>query len=237
MTRPDVEPLRLHGYAVSNYFNAARAALIEKGIPFEIEVARASQEEAFLARSAMGKIPYLQTADGFVAETVAILDYLEDAAGGMPLLPQSPFERAKVRQVVNIVQVYIEAPLRTLFPGVFMGGTNAPETVAAARQIVDRAMRALAHIISLRPFLIGDELSYADLFAFYTFDIGERVARFSWGASLLEQVDGLPAWHGMIAARPSSQAVLCDFSKAFASYLQDKGGAWREPEPKDLTHA
>src|SRR3546814_8444654 len=50
--------LRLHGYPVSQYFNAARAALIEKGTDFQVIPTRAAQDDAFLAHSAMGKIPY-----------------------------------------------------------------------------------------------------------------------------------------------------------------------------------
>lgn len=235
MSRPDA--LRLHGYAVSNYFNTVRAALIEKDVPFEIVVERASQDDAFLARSAMGKIPYLETGQGCIAETVAILDYLEEATGGIPLLPDEPFRRAKARQVTNIVQLYVETPLRSLFPGVFMGGCNAPGIIEAARQTLDRAMRALSHLVELKPFLMGEELMTADLFAFYTFDIGERVARFTWDMSLLDQVDGLRDWFDLIADRPSSRTVLTDFDTAFAAYLRDKAAAWHEPELKETHHA
>src|SRR3546814_6519009 len=49
--------LRLHGYAVSNYFNAAHAALLEKGARFEVVTTRSAKDEAFLAHSPMGKIP------------------------------------------------------------------------------------------------------------------------------------------------------------------------------------
>src|SRR3546814_11435296 len=68
--------LRLHGYPVSQYFNAARAALIEKGTDFQVIPTRAAQDDAFLAPSAMGKIPYLVTPHGSIAETVAILEYI-----------------------------------------------------------------------------------------------------------------------------------------------------------------
>src|SRR3546814_18343819 len=81
--------LRLHGYAVSNYCNAAQAALLEKGARFEVVTTRAAKDEAFLAHSPMGKIPYLETPDGCLAETVAILEYLEDAIDGPALSGRS----------------------------------------------------------------------------------------------------------------------------------------------------
>lgn len=241
MTDPSLYPapgtLVLHGYPVSNYFNTVRAALIEKGADFIVVPTRASQDEAFLAQSAMGKIPYLHTPDGCIAETVAILEYIEETVAGVPLYPANAFERAHARQVINIVQLYVEAPLRSLFPGVFMGGENKPETVAAVRLIVDRAMRALGHLVTPAPFLMGGQLTHADLFAFYTFDVGERVVQFSYGASLLDSLPGLRDWYATMAMRPSSRAVLADFTSAFAAYLQDKAAVWREPEPKDNVHA
>lgn len=227
----------LHGYPVSNYFNAARAALIEAGVAFEFVPTRASGDEAFLALSAMGKIPYLATPQGGIAETVAILEYIEDARLGRSLYPANAFERARARQVINIVQVYVETPLRGLFPGVFMGGDNRAETVAAVRLVVERAMRALARLVSFSPFLIGAELTHADLFAFYHLDICERVWRHSYGASLLDSVPGLRDWDAMMRARPSTQAVLADFAPAFGSYLSDKGAAWREPAREETSHA
>ena len=51
--------LKLHGFAVSNYFNMVRMALMEKGAPFEIIETYPRQEAAFLSRSPVGKVPCL----------------------------------------------------------------------------------------------------------------------------------------------------------------------------------
>lgn len=236
-SRNEEGKVTLHGYPVSNYFNTARAALIEAGVDFAVVSTRASQDEAFLAVSAMGKIPYLVTAQGGIAETIAILEYIEDARLGRSLYPTSPFERARARQLINVVQIYVEAPLRSLFPGVFMGGANSEATVAATKVTVDRAVRAIGTLASFSPFMMGEELTYADLFAFYTFDIGERAWRFTYQTSLLDAVPGLRDWYTMMSTRPSTRTVLADFSPAFAIYLRDKAAAWREPEHRETTHA
>ncbi|SUD13250.1 glutathione S-transferase domain-containing protein [Aquipseudomonas alcaligenes] len=41
--------LRLHGFAVSNYYNMVRLALLEKGLAFDTVSVYGSQDEAFLA--------------------------------------------------------------------------------------------------------------------------------------------------------------------------------------------
>ena len=53
--------LKLHGAPLSNYYNMAKALLLEKRLPFEEVMAAPSQQPAFLEISPMGKIPVLQT--------------------------------------------------------------------------------------------------------------------------------------------------------------------------------
>ena len=219
--------LRLHGYPVSNYFNIARAALIEKGLAHDIVIARAAQDDAFLAMNPMGKIPVLESPDGWIAETVAILEYLDDRYPEIPLRPVDLHDRATARQIVNIVQVYVEAPARSLFPGVFGGGTNNAQTIAAARTTLDRSSAALARLLRPSPFLFGAAPSQADLFAFHNLDIADRVTRFVYDRSIIEEIGGLSDWHAMMAARTSGHVVLTDFERYFAAYLIDHDAAYR----------
>src|SRR5690554_7739276 len=66
-TEQGIHPmLRLHGFAVSNYFNMVKLALLEKGIPFEINTVRGNQSPEFLAISPRGKVPCLETEQGFI---------------------------------------------------------------------------------------------------------------------------------------------------------------------------
>src|SRR3546814_5898119 len=71
-----------------------------------------------------------------------------------------------------------------------MGGGNDPATIAAVRPLVERAMRALSRLTSFHPFMLGEAISHADLFAFYTLDVGERVTRFVYDWSLLDSISG-----------------------------------------------
>jgi glutathione S-transferase len=220
-------PLRLLGYPVSNYVNIVHAALIEKGVPFELVPARASQSEAFLSLSPLGKIPVLDTPEGPIAETIAILEYLEDTYREPRLYPATPYERAKARQIVNLVQLYIEQQVRQLFPGVFFGGSNDPATVAAVRAMLERGVAGLRRLVRLDPFLLGANLGYADLFAYYCLDIAERVTRFTYGWSVIAEIDGLQSWSATVAERASSRVVMDAFLAIFPTYLEEKNAAYR----------
>ena len=86
---------KLHGSPISNYYNMVKLALLEKGLAFD-EVGRMpSQDEDFLAISPLGKIPVLEVKEGFLTETVAIVEFLEDVYPEIPLYPADPFARSK----------------------------------------------------------------------------------------------------------------------------------------------
>lgn len=230
--------LRLLGYPVSNYVNICRAALIEKQLDFDFVLARSSQDAAFRALSPLGKIPVLEAADGALTETVAILDYLDDAFPAVSLRPDTPFERARARQIINIVQLYVEAQARQLFAGVFMGGTNAPTTETSVRAMLDRATAALGELLAPAPFLLGKRPGQVDLFTFYNLDIADRVTRFVYGRSIIEEIGGLGDWRAAMANRESTQVVMADFDKSFAAYLADHGAAYRPAgAQRSITHA
>ncbi|MEA3151619.1 MAG: glutathione S-transferase [Gammaproteobacteria bacterium] len=213
------DAIRLHGHPVSTYFNIARAALIEKGVNFEVVMSRARQDPEFLNLSPMGKIPVLETPHGWIAETIAILEYLEETLPAPALYPPDPLLRARGRQIINIVQMYVDAQVRNLYPGVFFGRSNDEATVAATRVTLDRATQALSILMKPAPFALGRDISHADVFAFYCLDIADRVTRFVYARSLLKEIGTLTEWSQMMAARASAHAVFADFYPAFVAYL------------------
>jgi len=82
--------MKLHGMPLSNYFNMAKHAVLAKGIACEFVNTRPSQEADYLAKSPMGKIPLLETERGFLTETDAILDYLDEAFPGPACFRRMP---------------------------------------------------------------------------------------------------------------------------------------------------
>lgn len=230
--------LRLLGYPVSNYVNIVRSALLEKTLPFDFVATRASQDAAFRELSPLGKIPVLETGEGTLTETIAILDYLDDAFPEVPLRPELAFARARARQTINIIQLYVEAQARQLFAGVFIGGTNLATTEASVREMLDRATAALSQLLAPAPFLFGDRPGQADIFAFFNLDIADRVTRFVYGRSIIEEIGGLENWLTAMRSRPSTKLVLADFHTSFRTYLADHGAAYRPDENlRPVSHA
>ena len=72
--------IKLHGFSASNYYNVPKLALLEKGVAFE-EVESYTgvgpkYKPEYLDKSPLGKVPALETDEGFISESRAILEYI-----------------------------------------------------------------------------------------------------------------------------------------------------------------
>jgi len=105
----------LYGSAISNYYNKIKLALMEKEIAFLEELVSPSQDEAMLMLSPLGKIPFIKSDDGYLSESQAILEYLEDAFPANSLYPSEAFERAKCREFIQHLELNIELIARRLY--------------------------------------------------------------------------------------------------------------------------
>lgn len=64
-----------------------------------------------MALNPIGKVPCPVDGDFVLPESAVIIEYLEEAGGGLKLLPDDPKARARVRLLVGLVDLYI-APQR-----------------------------------------------------------------------------------------------------------------------------
>ncbi len=211
--------LKLYGFAVSNYYNMVRMALAAKGIEYEAVKTFPSQNEDWLNVSPMGKVPCLQTEHGSIAETAVILDYLEDAYPEQPLLPADPFERARVRQMMHIIEKYIELPARRLYPGVFFGGTNAEHTIEEVKPVLEKGVRSINALAKFAPYLMGDKPTAADYMAMYTLDLAAAIAGKVYQWDLLAAMPGSKELLELLNQDPDAQTIAAEKNAQMAEFL------------------
>lgn len=203
--------IRLHGFAASNYYNMVKLALLEKGLPFEEVPLHGCRNPQVLAISPRGKVPVLEVEQGFLSETDAILDYLEEAYPQVPLLPSELFARAHIRALVKEIELYIELPARYCYAEVFFGGRATPEALKAkAKRDLDKGFEALAQRGRFAPFAAGAQFTLADIYFLYSVDLARDVGKRLFDVDYLA---GLPAARALLerlAEYPNVQKVALD---------------------------
>jgi glutathione S-transferase len=212
--------ITLCGLAISNYYNKVKLALLEKGVPFEEErVATGSRDEAVLAASPLGKIPFLRTESGTLCESQAILDYIEERWPEPPLLPAEPYARAKVRELTTFVDLHLELVARELYPQVFFGGAALSESSAArVRKLLERHIGGFKRLARFAPYVAGEAFTQADCSAWNSLPLVGVASKTAFGEDLLlaAGVDW-KSYVKSVGERPSAQKVAADRKAAAAA--------------------
>ncbi|MDI1481308.1 glutathione S-transferase [Polyangium sp. y55x31] len=217
--------MKLCGFRISNYHNKVRLVLLEKGIAHEEDPSCwPSQAPAFLARSPMGRAPFLETPHGVICESQVICEYLEDAYPDNPLYPRDPFARAKVRELIQVFELNVELVARRTYPAAFMGGTLTDEAKAAIKADLTKGIRAFLQLARFDPYLAGAELTVADCAAAMHFPLISLATSRVFGADVFADVPQVAAYVERINKRPHFAQVLADSREAFAQVMANGRG-------------
>ena len=210
--------LRLCGFHISNYHNKVRIALLEKGIEHvDDSSCKPSQEDAFLARSPMGKVPFLEIDERRISESQVICEYLEDAYPQKPLLPKDAWERAKVRELITFMELHLELVARRLYPFVFFGKEASAETKASVEKGLAKGIRAFRGLAKFNPYIAGKELTLADCAAFVHLPLISLATRLAYGRDFLEEIPQVKPYIKTIGERPAFRRVNDDRKAAQAA--------------------
>ena len=214
--------LKLCGFHLSNYHNKVRIALLEKGIAFQEDAGcRPSQKDEFLARSPIGKVPFLELDDGRrLSESGVIIDYLEEMYPQKPLLPKDPFQRAKVRELVTFLELHVELVARRLYGSVFWKRPISDEVKETTQKDLAKGVRALKTLVRFDPYIAGAELTIADCAAFVHLPLVSLATKHGLGRDVLDDIPPVKPYLKMLAERPAFRQVNEDRKAAQAALAQ-----------------
>lgn len=208
--------IRLYGFAVSNYYNMVKMALLEKGMEFEEVTVRPNQEAEYLARSPMGKVPCVETEQGFLTETEVIIDYLDSLGLGPSFYPADAFEKAKVRELIRYLELYIELPARRLYGDVFFGRPASDTEKEAVRKELKKGFSALAKLAKFSPYLAGEEMTYADFYFLFSVGLVTRVTKKALDWDVYSTEAGVKPLLDLLEQRDSVKTIREDQRQAAA---------------------
>ena len=199
--------ITLHGFSSSNYYNIVKYVLLHKGIPYQEEVIYSGGDE-WLAISPVGKVPAITTADGrHLSESSVICDYLEDAYPDTPLYPGDPGERATVRQIMKVSELYMELPSRRMISYAFSGKT-APDAVKnEVRHVLSRGIGAMRRLCQFSPWIAGGEMTMADIYVHYVNSVVRGIGSKQLEWDILSEIPGMTEWTASMKETDIAQKV------------------------------
>ena len=207
----------VHGLERSVYTRIVRLALEEKGVDYtlrEVEIFGPNGVPSdHLTRHPFGRIPVLEHQGFQLYETFAITRYIDEHFPGSPLQPTAARDRARLNQIVGVLDAYAYRPMVW---GVFVERVLAlpsgadEATVATSLVESRRCLEALCTIADCSPWLVGEQITLADLHAF---PILRYLALASEGREILQGFPELRRWLERMSLRASVQRTMSEYER------------------------
>jgi maleylpyruvate isomerase len=206
--------MRLYAYSRSSASYRVRLVLAHKDIPFElvpVSIAKGEHREPeHRSRNPLGQVPVLEISSGdgrvLIAQSVAIMEYLEETHPDPPLLPRGAIDRARVRELVELVNSGIQ-PLQNVSVLQHAASLGA-DSGDWARHYIHKGLAALEERARATrgAFLFGDAPTLADVCLVPQMFNARNLGVDTTTLAALEAIDArcqaLPRWS---RAHPSAQ--------------------------------
>ena len=209
--------MKIYGFPLSPFVRKVLVAVKEKGLDAEVVPSNPGQpDEEFLSVSPLGKIPAFRDGDFSLADSTAIVTYLEAKYPEPALLPAAPEARGRAiwfEEVADTVLTPAGAPIvlnRFLRPRIF--GTDGDEAAALA------AEEALGKPLGYLEGAVGGEWLDG---AFSVGDIAVasviRTLKYANWQLDAATYPRLNAWYGRVQQREGWKAAIAQEEAIFAA--------------------
>jgi glutathione S-transferase len=165
----------------------------------------------------MGKVPFIEIDGAEICESQVICEYLEDAYPQKPLYPLDPLERARVRELITLMELHVELVARRLYGQVFFGQPANEELKQAVEKDLLKGIRALRARAKFDPYIAGSQLTLADCAAYVHLPLVSLATKLAYGRDMLESMPQIKPYLKMLGERPAFKTVTEDRKAAQAA--------------------
>lgn len=199
-----------------------RIVLAELGVEVETVEERPWEWRAdFLALNPAGELPVLELDGGPVlCGAYVISEYFSDVLDGRtkderpaPLFPGTPGGRAEVRRLVDWFhakfdrEVTREVLQERLYGHLQTGSGHMPnpDILRAIRSNLRYHLSYVNHLAHERPWLAGEDMSFADIAAAAHVSVADYLGEISW-----QDYPAAKMWYARIKSQPAFRPLLAD---------------------------
>lgn len=213
--------MKLYSANLSNFASKCRLAIYEKGAPVEIAAIPGGDLKSpeYLKIYPMGKTPSLEVNGQIIGESEIINEYLEEKFPEKPLLPKDAEGRARSRGISRFHDLYLEPPLRALFPQVSAKDKDQKligEKLAEVKTRLDQ----LEGMLSSGPYALGNAFTLADCALVPTVFFMNLLLPMLGGPAFTDGHPKLAALWAKVQERPAVQKVLAEQQQALMEMQQ-----------------
>ncbi len=209
--------MKLYNMNLSNFATKCRIAIYDKGINVEMAPVPGgdSHSPEYLKINPFGKVPALEADGVTIAESEVINEYLEEKFPTPPLLPKSPEARARVRIMTRFHDLYLEPPIRALFPQM-NPKTRDNNVVNEKLTEINNRLDQLDKMLPDSGFACGD-FTLADCALAPTMFFAVNLLGMFGAKPPLEGRAKLTKWWTHVQTRPSVKKGLGEMTEALAA--------------------
>ncbi len=200
--------------ALSPAPRTVRMYLAEKDLSLQLRqvdvFAGENRQAPYLARNPAGQTPALLLDDGScIAESVAIIEYLEELHPQPPLIGASPLARATTRQWLRRIELNITENIHNAYhyaEGLarFRGRIPVvPEAADGLKRVARDRLAWLDGMLEGQHHIAGEHFSIADIWLYVWLDFADSV-----GQPFDRSLPHIARWFEQTAARPAAAASL-----------------------------
>ncbi|MGH7857603.1 MAG: glutathione S-transferase family protein [Candidatus Binatia bacterium] len=216
--------MKLYNMNLSNFASKCRLVIYEKGAKVDVVPIPGNDLKSpeYLKIYPFGKTPSLQTDDGqMIGESEIINEYLEEKFPTPSLLPKDAEGRARTRAFSRFHDLYLEPPIRALFP--------QAQSKEKDRKLIDEKvgeikarLDQLEGMLSGKACAAGEQFTLADCAIVPTMFFANLLLPMLGAPAPLEGRPKLAAWWESVQKRPSVQKVLGEQQQALMQLQQQQ---------------
>jgi glutathione S-transferase len=203
----------LYHVLLSPFARKVRLVLAEKNLEFTMKTEKVwERRPEFLALNPAGEVPVLIEPDGTVlADTDAIVEYLDEVYRDKILIGINPVDRAEVRRLCAWFDAKMNIEVTENLLGEKMVkrwyGQGQPNSSAirAGHANLPYHLDYIGYLVERRRWLAGDHFSVADISAAAHLSSLDYLGDVPW-----DDHEAAKDWYARIKSRPSFRPILAD---------------------------